>query len=173
MRWPVFFSYFRCLSTCVCTGWGWQGLPTLSFGCRPSPNIQKATTTLQGKPFVLYQKGIFNLMMGTIIMFEANQGRMYCGQTRSIYVVRQPDTDILPCLSTRKIGQLLFQETKQFFIQIFLGPTFCIFQTYELEHYNQHCRLSVCEYWLSWTNTAEQTIPITILILKRGPCLQH
>ena len=49
-----FFSYFRCLSTCVCTGWGWQGLPTLSFGCRPSPNIQKATTTLQGKPFVLY-----------------------------------------------------------------------------------------------------------------------
>ena len=49
-----FFSYFRCLSTCVCTGWGWQGLPTLSFGCRPSPNIQKATTTLQGKPFLLY-----------------------------------------------------------------------------------------------------------------------
>ena len=34
----------------------------------------------------------------------------------------------------------------------------------------QHCRLSICEYWLSWTNT-EQKIPITILILKRGPCL--
>ena len=36
----------------------------------------------------------------------------------------------------------------------------------------QHCRLSICEYWLSWTNTvSEQKIPITILILKRGPCL--
>ena len=38
----------------------------------------------------------------------------------------------------------------------------------------QHCRLSTCENWLSWTNTntvSEQKIPITILILKRGPCL--
>ena len=36
----------------------------------------------------------------------------------------------------------------------------------------QHCRLSICENWLSWTNTvSEQKIPITILILKRGPCL--
>ena len=31
----------------------------------------------------------------------------------------------------------------------------------------QHRRLSICKYWLSWTNTAsEQKIPITILILK-------
>ena len=39
----------------------------------------------------------------------------------------------------------------------------------------QHCRLSICENWLSWTNTvsvSEQKIPITILILKRGPCLE-
>ena len=37
----------------------------------------------------------------------------------------------------------------------------------------QHCRLSICENWLSWTNTvSEQKIPITILILKRGPCLR-
>ena len=36
----------------------------------------------------------------------------------------------------------------------------------------QHCRLSICENWLSWTNTvSEQKIQITILILKRGPCL--
>ena len=38
----------------------------------------------------------------------------------------------------------------------------------------QHCRLSICENWLSWTNTvsvSEQKIPITILIMKRGPCL--
>ena len=36
----------------------------------------------------------------------------------------------------------------------------------------QHCRLSICENWLSWTSTvSEQKIPITILILKRGPCL--
>ena len=36
----------------------------------------------------------------------------------------------------------------------------------------QHCRLSICEYWFSWTNTAsEQKILITILTLKRGPCL--
>ena len=38
----------------------------------------------------------------------------------------------------------------------------------------QHCRLSICENWLSWTNTvsvSEQKIPITILILKQGPCL--
>ena len=36
----------------------------------------------------------------------------------------------------------------------------------------QHCRLSICEYWLSWTNTvSEQKIPITIIILKRRPCL--
>ena len=38
----------------------------------------------------------------------------------------------------------------------------------------QHCRLSICENWLSWTNTvsvSERKIPITILILKRGPCL--
>ena len=38
----------------------------------------------------------------------------------------------------------------------------------------QHCRLRICEYWLSWTNTvsvSEQKIPITILILERGPCL--
>ena len=36
----------------------------------------------------------------------------------------------------------------------------------------QHCRLSICEYWLSWTNTvSEQKIPISILILKRRPCL--
>ena len=34
----------------------------------------------------------------------------------------------------------------------------------------QHCRLSICENWLSWT-VSEQKIPITILILKRGPCL--
>ena len=38
----------------------------------------------------------------------------------------------------------------------------------------QHCRLSICEYWLSWTNTvSEQEIPITILSLKRGPCLHE
>ena len=38
----------------------------------------------------------------------------------------------------------------------------------------QHCRLSICEYWLSLTNTvSEQKITITILILKRGPCLIH
>ena len=36
----------------------------------------------------------------------------------------------------------------------------------------QHCRLNICEYWLSWTNTVSvQKIPINILILKRGPCL--
>ena len=38
-----------------------------------------------------------------------------------------------------------------------------------------HLRLdsiAVSVYWLSWTNTvSEQKIPITILILKRGPCL--
>ena len=38
--------------------------------------------------------------------------------------------------------------------------------------FRQHCRLSICENWLSWTNTvSEQKIPITILILKLGPCL--
>ena len=36
----------------------------------------------------------------------------------------------------------------------------------------QHCRHNIREYWLSWTNTvSEQKIPITILILKQGPCL--
>ena len=36
----------------------------------------------------------------------------------------------------------------------------------------QYCRLSICEYWLSWTNTvSEQNIPLAILTLKRGPCL--
>ena len=31
-----------------------------------------------------------------------------------------------------------------------------------------------CDYWLSLTNTvSEQKIPITILILKRGPCLWY
>ena len=36
-----------------------------------------------------------------------------------------------------------------------------------------HCSLSICDYRLSWTNTvSEQKIPITILILKRGPCLR-
>ena len=53
-RSPVFSHIFAAFQHIVCTGWGWQGLPTLSFGCRPSPNIQKATTTLQGKPFLLY-----------------------------------------------------------------------------------------------------------------------
>ena len=34
----------------------------------------------------------------------------------------------------------------------------------------QHCHLSICEYWWSWTNTvSEQKI---ILILKRGPFLR-
>ena len=33
----------------------------------------------------------------------------------------------------------------------------------------QHCRLSICEYWLIWT-VSEQKISITILILKQGPC---
>ena len=42
-------------------------------------------------------------------------------------------------------------------------------KTFKSRH---HCRLSNCEYWLSWTNTvSEQKIPITILILKLGPCL--
>ena len=37
----------------------------------------------------------------------------------------------------------------------------------------QHCcPVCICDYCLSWTNTAsEQKIPITILTLKRGPCL--
>ena len=33
----------------------------------------------------------------------------------------------------------------------------------------QHCRLSICDYWLSWTNTvSEAKIQITLLILRRG-----
>ena len=31
----------------------------------------------------------------------------------------------------------------------------------------QHCRLSICDYWWSWTNT-EAKIQITLLILRRG-----
>ena len=38
----------------------------------------------------------------------------------------------------------------------------------------QHCRLSICEYWQSLTNTVNtvsvQKIPVTILIPKQGPC---
>ena len=44
-----------------------------------------------------------------------------------------------------------------------------------LEPTRQHCRLSICEYWLSLTNTVsveDQKIPITTLILKQGPCLE-
>ena len=33
----------------------------------------------------------------------------------------------------------------------------------------QHCRLSICEYWLSWT-VSEQKMQITFLILKQGLC---
>ena len=35
----------------------------------------------------------------------------------------------------------------------------------------QHCRLSICEYWLSFTNTdseSEAKIQITLLKLRRG-----
>ena len=33
----------------------------------------------------------------------------------------------------------------------------------------QYCRLSICEYWLSFTNTvSEAKIQITLLILRRG-----
>ena len=33
----------------------------------------------------------------------------------------------------------------------------------------QHCRLSICEYWLSLTNTVtEAKIQMTLLILRRG-----
>ena len=34
----------------------------------------------------------------------------------------------------------------------------------------QHCRLSICDYWLSWTNTvSEAKIQITLLILNGDP----
>ena len=34
----------------------------------------------------------------------------------------------------------------------------------------QHCRLSICEYWLSWTNTvSEAKVQITLLILNGDP----
>ena len=37
----------------------------------------------------------------------------------------------------------------------------------------QHCRLSICEYWLSWTNTvSEAKIQITLLI-RNGDCLMY
>ena len=37
-------------------------------------------------------------------------------------------------------------------------------------HTRQHCRLSICEYWLGWTNTvSEAKIQITLLILNGDP----
>ena len=74
----------------------------------------------------------------------------------------------LDSLTTEKVGTgPRFQEGNRFIdrklmVIVIMGETVT----------RRHCRLSICEYWLSWTNTvSEQKIPISILILKRGPCL--
>ena len=137
-RWPVFFSYFRCLSTCVCTGWGWQGLPTLSFGCRPTSKHTKSHDNTARKTirFILERQ------------FQLDDGDDHHVWRKLGQDVLWPNTEYLRCKAARHRYIALFKHPENWttivsgnkavfysaLFQIFFEPTICIFQTYELEH---------------------------------------
>ena len=91
-----------------------------------------------------------------------------CGDSQDTIAKDREEADIIGDGDCKELERLFFHADSCWNCAsiAFMRPVWSFSYVPPIVGPRQHCRLSICEYWLSWTNIAsEAKIQITLLIL--------